>query len=101
MDVMRYLFSTGLVAAISAGVSLLRGTRDEPITWRLVLSWLSWGITLALAIGAVVDMRRERTGNQVDADSPQSVKKAKKAQRLQFKSQKALADAQRHAKDRR
>lgn len=101
MDVMRYLFSTGLVAAISAGVSLLRGTRDEPITWRLVLSWLSWGITLSLAIGAVVDMRRERTGNLVDADSPQSVKKAKKAQRLQFKSQKALADAQRHAKDRR
>ncbi|WP_194422295.1 hypothetical protein [Microbacterium abyssi] len=98
---MRYLFSTGLVAAISAGVQLLRGTRDEPITWRSVISWLSWGITLALAIGAVVDMRRERRGDLVDADSPQSVKKAKKAQRLQFRSQKALSDAQGHAKDRR
>ncbi|GEK85211.1 hypothetical protein LG322_06815 [Microbacterium aerolatum] len=98
---MRYLFSTGLVAAISAGVQLLRGTRDEPITWRSVISWLSWGITLALAIGAVVDMRRERRGDHVDADSPQSVKKAKKAQRLQFRSQKALSDAQGHAKDRR
>jgi len=98
---MRYLFSTGLVAAISAGVSLLRRTRAEPVTWRSVLSWVSWGITMALAVGAVVDMNRERRGALVDADSPQSVKKAKKAQRLQFRSQKALADAQDHAKDRR
>lgn len=98
---MRYLFSTGLVAAISAGISLLRGTRQEPITWRAALSWLSWGITMALAVGAVVDMNRERRGVLVDADSPQSVKKSRKAQRLQFRSQKALADAQGHAKDRR
>ncbi|AMG84345.1 MULTISPECIES: hypothetical protein [Micrococcales] len=98
---MRYLFSTGLVAAISAGISLLRGTRNEPITWRSLLSWVSWGITMALAVGAVVDMRRERHGVPVDADSPQSVKKSKKAQRLQFRSQKALADAQGHAQDKR
>jgi hypothetical protein len=98
---MRYLFSTGLVAAISAGIALLRGTRQEPITWRAALSWVSWGITMALAVGAVVDMNRERRGVLVDADSPQSVKKSRKAQRLQFRSQKALADAQGHAKDRR
>ncbi|KJQ53040.1 hypothetical protein [Microbacterium sp. SA39] len=98
---MRYLFSTGLIAAISAGISLLRGTRQEPITWRAALSWVSWGITMALAVGAVVDMNRERRGVLVDADSPQSVKKSRKAQRLQFRSQKALADAQGHAKDRR
>lgn len=98
---MRYLFSTGLVAAISAGISLLRGTREQPITWRAVLSWVSWGITMALAVGAVVDMNRERRGVAVDADSPQSVRKSKKAQRLQFRSQKALADAQGHAKDQR
>lgn len=98
---MRYLFSTGLIAAVSAGISLLRGTREEPITWRSALSWLSWAITMALAVGAVVDMRRARRGVRVDADSPQSVKKSKKAQRLQFRSQKALADAQGHAKDKR
>lgn len=98
---MRYLFSTGLVAAISAGISLLRGTREQPITWRAVLSWVSWGITMALAVGAAVDMNRERRGVAVDADSPQSVRKSKKAQRLQFRSQKALADAQGHAKDQR
>jgi hypothetical protein len=98
---MRYLFSTGLIAAISAGISLLRGTREEPITWRSALSWLSWAITMALAVGATVDMRRARRGARVDADSPQSVKKSKKAQRLQFRSQKALADAQGHAQEKR
>lgn len=98
---MRYLFSTGLIAAISAGISLLRGTRQQPVTWRALLSWVSWAITMALAIGSVIDMNRERRGVLVDADSPQTVKKAKKAQRLQFRSQKALADTQDHAKDKR
>ena len=83
------------------GANLLRGSRDTPLTWRSALAWVSWGITMALAVGAVIDMNRERRGVLVDADSPQSVKKAKKAQRLQFRSQKALADTQDHAKDER
>ncbi|MGG1910342.1 hypothetical protein AB1285_26295 [Microbacterium sp. NRRL B-14842] len=99
---MRYLFSTGLVAAISAGISLLRGTRNEPITWRLspvvgergASRWRSRSARSSTCAA-------NATGVPVDADSPQSVKKSKKAQRLQFRSQKALADAQGHAQDKR
>ncbi len=79
---MRYLFSTGLFAAITAGLSLLKGTREAPITWRAVLAWLSWGITLALAIGAIVDTRRDERGEAVAYDSPLApvqLKRAKKA----------------------
>lgn len=90
---MRYLFSTGLIGAITAGMSLLRGTRDAPITWRAVLAWLSWGITLALAIGAAVDTYRERNGIPAAADSPLTSKPARKAQKAQTKAQKASADA--------
>ena len=78
---MRYLFSTGLIGAITAGVSLLRGTRDAPITWRAVLAWLSWGITLALAIGAAIDMRRESHGIPVSEDSPLAPKQSKRAKK--------------------
>ena len=74
---MRYLFSTGLIGAITAGMSLLRGTKDAPITWRAVLAWLSWGITLALAIGAVVDTRRARRGRRIAGDSPVAGKQKK------------------------
>ena len=75
---MRYLFGTGLIGAITAGLSLLRGSREEPITWRAVLAWVSWGITLALAIGAVIDTSRENRGVQVAPDSPVAARQAKK-----------------------
>lgn len=91
---MRYLFSTGLFAAISAGVSLLRGTREAPITWRALLAWLSWGITLALAIGAVVDMRRETNGIPVSHDSPAAPQQAKRAKKERKRVEKQLRAAQ-------
>lgn len=91
---MRYLFSTGLIGAITAGVSLLRGTRDAPITWRAVLAWLSWGITLALAIGAAIDMRRENHGIPVSDDSPLAPKQSKRAKKESKRVEKQLKAAQ-------
>lgn len=70
----KYLFGTGLISAVLGGVSLLRGLRDkeEPFTWRTALAWVSWGITLALAIGAIVDTFRASRGHLVAGDSPVS-----------------------------
>ncbi|MET0297419.1 MAG: hypothetical protein ABW024_08460 [Microbacterium sp.] len=67
----KYLFSTGLVSAIVGGATLFRSLRDDaPFTWRTALAWLSWAITLALAIGAVVDTRRATRGRLIANDSP-------------------------------
>ncbi|HKT57358.1 MAG TPA: hypothetical protein VJR25_11350 [Microbacterium sp.] len=57
----KYVFGTGLIGAITSGLELLRGLRDEdePFTWRHALIWLSWGITVALTIGAIVDTRHD------------------------------------------
>lgn len=67
----KYLFGTGLIGAVTSGITLLRALRgDEPFTWRVALAWASWGITLALAIGAIVDTRRASRGGLVAADSP-------------------------------
>lgn len=67
----KYLFGTGLVSAVISGMTLLRTLRDDaPFTWRTALAWLSWGITLALAIGAVVDTRRASSGHVIASDSP-------------------------------
>jgi hypothetical protein len=75
----QYIFGTGLLSAITGGITLLRALRnDEPFTWRTALAWLSWGITLALAIGSVVDTRRARRGRVISGDSPV----AKKQQNL-------------------
>lgn len=67
----KYLFGTGIMTAITGGITLLRGLReDSPFTWRTALAWLSWGISLTLAIGAIVDVRRASHGHTVDPDSP-------------------------------
>ncbi|WP_106814198.1 hypothetical protein [Microbacterium timonense] len=67
----KYLFGTGILTAFTGGLTLLRGLREhEPFTWRQALAWLSWGISLALAIGAIVDVRRASHGATVDKDSP-------------------------------
>lgn len=73
----KYLFGTGLYSAITAGTTLLRAAREnEPFTWRVALAWASWGITLALAIGAIVDVRRAGRGKLVASDSPVAGKEA-------------------------
>ncbi|WP_159498450.1 hypothetical protein [Microbacterium sp. 18062] len=70
----KYLFGSGLFSALIGGVTLLRGLRDsdERFTWRTALAWASWGITLALAIGAIVDTFRAGRGHLVAGDSPAS-----------------------------
>ena len=74
----RYLFGTGLLTAILGGITLLRGLRsEEGFTWRTALAWLSWGISLTLAIGAVVDTRRARRGQLIPTDSPVAPKAKK------------------------
>ena len=75
----KYLFGTGLITAVVGGITLLRGLRSqEQFTWRIALAWLSWGISLALAIGTIVDTRRAEAGKLIDLDSPV----APKAQKL-------------------
>ncbi|WP_312677762.1 hypothetical protein [Microbacterium sp.] len=67
----KYLFGTGIISAVTSGLTLLRSARgDVPFTWRQALAWLSWGITLALAIGTIVDTRRAERGVLIATDSP-------------------------------
>jgi hypothetical protein len=74
----KYLFGTGIISAFTSGMTLLRALRgDEPFTWRVALAWANWAISLALAIGAVVDTRRASRGHTISADSPVSGKEQK------------------------
>lgn len=75
-----YVFGTGLLSAVTGGLTLFRGLREgESFTWRQALAWASWGISLALAIGAVVDVRRAEKGKLVPGDSPVHGKERKLA----------------------
>lgn len=78
---MGYLFGTGIIGAITGGMALLRGSREQKWTWRTALAWLSWGITLALAIGAIIDKSRVNRGVPVAPDSPEAETQAKRARK--------------------
>jgi len=92
---MRYLLRTGLFGAITTGVTLLRGSRGQQITWRAVLGWVSWAITLSLAIGAIKDMRRQEKGLPVAADSPFAPKPDKRDRKEKRRDEVARIAAER------
>ncbi|WP_127793782.1 hypothetical protein [Agromyces sp. LHK192] len=55
----KYLFSGAVISAIFSGVGVLRATTAGPRDWRLVLMWISWAASLAIAIGTVAEEARD------------------------------------------
>ncbi|WP_344068776.1 hypothetical protein [Microbacterium sediminicola] len=66
----KYIFGTGIITVLITGFSLVRELRDGVFGWRTILAWASWAITLVLAVGAIVDLRRIDKGLPVSPDSP-------------------------------
>jgi hypothetical protein len=50
----KFLFNTTLLSAIFGGWGTLQTTRKGPRDWRLILMWISWGATVAIAVGTIV-----------------------------------------------
>lgn len=53
-DVRKFLFNGSFLAAVFGAWSVVQTTRKGPRDWRVILMWVSWGISLALAIGSVL-----------------------------------------------
>jgi hypothetical protein len=53
-SVRKFLFSGAVLSAVFGGISAIRATREGPRDWRTALLWVSWGATLASAIGTVI-----------------------------------------------
>lgn len=59
-DVRRFIFNTSILSALFGVWGVVQATRKGPRDWRLVLLWISWGITVAVAVGTVIEQSRER-----------------------------------------
>jgi hypothetical protein len=53
--VRKFLFSTSVLSAVFSGVSVARTTKSGPRDWRLILQWVIWGASVAIAIGTVIE----------------------------------------------
>ena len=50
----KFIFSGTVLSALFGGLSTVQATRKGPHDWRLALMWVSWGITVAIAVGTVI-----------------------------------------------
>jgi len=50
----KFLLSPGIWTAAFGGIGVARQTKEGPRDWRLILMWVSWGVTVALAVGTVL-----------------------------------------------
>ena len=56
----KYLFNFSVISALLGALGLARTTQRGPRDWRLILMWISWAISVAIAIGTVAEAAKER-----------------------------------------
>lgn len=50
----KFIFSGTLLSTVLGGWNILQTTRKGPRDWRLILMWVSWGASVAIAVGTVI-----------------------------------------------
>jgi hypothetical protein len=51
----KYLFSGAVQSAAISGIGVVKATMSGPRDWRLLMMWIAWAASLAVAIGTVAD----------------------------------------------
>jgi hypothetical protein len=52
--VRKFLFNGSIISAFFGAIGAVQSTRKGPRDWRLVLSWVAWAASAAIAIGTVL-----------------------------------------------
>ncbi|MBX0299565.1 hypothetical protein K2F54_06200 [Cryobacterium sp. 1639] len=50
----KFLFNSAMFSVVVGGWHILQATRNGPRDWRLLLTWIGWGLSVAVAVGNVV-----------------------------------------------
>jgi len=56
----KFIFSSAMIGVIAGGWNTLQATRNGPRDWRLLMLWLGWALSTAVAIGTVIEEANER-----------------------------------------
>jgi hypothetical protein len=57
----KFLFNGAMIGVVAGGWNILQATRHGPRDWRLVLTWIGWGLSVAVAVGNVVKDADEKS----------------------------------------
>ena len=55
----KYLFSGAVISSIFGAIGVVKATASGPRDWRLLLMWISWAASLAIAIGTVSEETKQ------------------------------------------
>ena len=55
----KFLFSTSVLSSVFGAVGVIRTTRNVPRDWRLILQWVIWGASVAIAVGTVIEQSKD------------------------------------------
>ena len=50
----KYILNIPVWSAAFSFIGLAKTTASGPRDWRLILMWVSWGLTVAIAVGTIV-----------------------------------------------
>lgn len=56
----KFVFSSGMIGVFAGGWNAVQATRHGPRDWRLVMLWLGWGLSAAVAVGTVLEDAKDR-----------------------------------------
>jgi len=57
--VRKFLFSPSIWSSLFGAIGVIRTTTSGPRDWRLILQWIVFGATVALAVGTVIERSNE------------------------------------------
>jgi hypothetical protein len=71
----KFLFNGAMIGVVAGGWNILQATRSGPRDWRLLLTWIGWGLSVAVAVGNVVKDADERSLTARTASEKKSKRK--------------------------
>ena len=62
----KYVLNGSVISAVFSAWGVISTTRTGPRDWRLALMWASWGISVAIAVGAVIEESKKPDRHELD-----------------------------------
>ncbi|PZQ89773.1 MAG: hypothetical protein DI534_08270 [Leifsonia xyli] len=51
----KFILNTSVLSSLFGAVGVVQATRRGPRDWRLILMWVGWACSVAIAVGTVVE----------------------------------------------
>lgn len=55
----KFILNSSVISSLFGAVGLVKTSKSGPRDWRLILMWVSWAATVAIAVGTVIEQSRE------------------------------------------